>query len=359
MDEDCSDALVVMDMLEIDFFPSSHPLWQTYLELPPPGVKYLVRKGRWANLYLPISGLLRIKRLIHFCNGVKLAPGRRWVADMESVKVFFRSYDELEDPDRIAEAVDRINTGECLALLPLTQAAKKTIDRYLSIKDVDVRVIYPTFCAKYAEHISYKRDIILFVGGSWTNRSFEAKGGREVCEAWLRIYKDFPDYKFVLLSDPPREYAERMRGIGAKIGHAPREILLTEIYPYTKVIVLPSMMDTVGYSVIEAMNYGAVPIVADHFAMPEIVGDAGITLRVPTGLWRKDGSFNPLFQEELSEGPFQDLVEKLADSIHQLLSDDMLWQTFSERARKRMRSPPFSINYRNQKVLEVYLKTVQ
>jgi glycogen synthase len=51
----------------------------------------------------------------------------------------------------------------------------------------------------------------------------------------------------------------------------PREKLLSEVYPRSKIIILPSMMDTVGYSVMEAMNYGVVPIVSDHFALPEIV----------------------------------------------------------------------------------------
>jgi hypothetical protein len=77
-------------MIEVDFFPSRHPLWQTYLESPPEGVKYLVRSGAFGTMYLALSSILRNKRIAHFCNGVKLAPWRKWVADMESVKVFFQ-----------------------------------------------------------------------------------------------------------------------------------------------------------------------------------------------------------------------------------------------------------------------------
>lgn len=346
-------------MNEIDLFPSRHPLWQTYLEAPPSGVKYLVREGWWAKLYLSVSCFLRYKRLIHFCNGVKLAPNRRWVADMESVKVLFHSYDELEDPSKVERAVNRILTGECVALLPLTEAAKKTVEKYLGLKDVNIRVIYPTFYTKYTIQYHEARDIILFVGGSWTNRSFEAKGGREVCEAWLRIQKDFPEYKFVMLSNPPPDYAVRMKESGAWIGSVTRKIILTEIYPRTRVIILPSMMDTVGYSVIEAMNFGAVPVVSDHFAMPELVGDAGVILRAPTGLWRQDGRFNPLFQEELGEGPFEDLINDIADSLHILLTDESFWRTLSEKAIKRMRAPPFNVEHRNQSLLEVYNKAIQ
>jgi glycosyltransferase involved in cell wall biosynthesis len=346
-------------MIEVDFFPSRHPLWQTYLESPPGGVKYLVRSGTFGTMYLALSSILRTKRLAHFCNGVKLAPWRKWVADMESVKVFFKSYEELEDEKKIQSAIERVMTGQCAALLPLTWAAKRTINRYLSIRDVDIKVIYPTFYSKYGSRYFEKRDIILFVGGSWRDLSFEAKGGREVCEAWLRIHKDFPDYQFVVLSEPAPRYVARLKEVKAFIGSLPRKTLLTEIFPRAKVIVLPSMMDTVGYSVIEAMNYGVVPVVSDHFAMPELVGDAGIILKAPTGLWRSDGSHNPRFHEELSEGPFHELAERIADSLHMLLSDDSLWQNLSNKAVKRMRSPPFSVESRNQSILEVYQKALQ
>jgi glycosyltransferase involved in cell wall biosynthesis len=220
-------------------------------------------------------------------------------------------------------------------------------------------VIYPTFYSKYESRYFEKRDIILFVGGSWRDLSFEAKGGREVCEAWLTIHKDFPDYQFVLLSDPAPSYVARLKEVKAVIGPLPRKALLTEIYPRAKAIVLPSMMDTVGYSVIEAMNYGVVPVVSDHFAMPELVGDAGIILKAPTGLWRSDGSHNPRFREELFEGPFHELAERIADSLHMLLSDDSLWHNLSNKAKKRMKSPPFSVESRNQSILQVYRKALQ
>lgn len=340
--------------LSIDLFPSLHPLWSTFLEKPPEGVRYLVRRGFRGKAYLALSSVFGSRRLIHFCNGVKLAPRRRWVADLESAKVLFRDYRSMFTTEAQNKAQERIETGECRCLLPLTEAAKRTLARFLRLSNIPVRTLYPSFYTGLKARTAAQKDIILFIGGAHIDRSFAAKGGREVAEAWMSIHNDYRDFRLLMLSTPPPQLAARLKSAGVEICTLPREKLLTEIYPRARVILLPSMMDTVGYSVIEAMNFGVVPIVSDHFALPEIVGDAGIVLHSPTGLWLRDGTPNLSFHQELSEGPFIELVEKIADALHRLLSDDEESSKFSQKAHARMKSPPFSLEYRNRVLKEIY-----
>lgn len=347
----------VGDELVLDLFTSSHPLWRTLLEKPPEGIRYVERRGNRGNLYLVLSGLARVKKLIHFCNGVKLAFGRRWVADMESVKVFFPTYESMYDSDAVASAQRRLETGECKYIMPLTKAAQKTIERFIKPKS-PVKVVYPTFYSAFNIDINTKRDTVLFVGGSWTDKSFQAKGGVEVAEAWLRLYRSFPTYRMVMLSSPPPNLVKRLNDAGVEVGAVPRRRLLQEIFPRSRVILLPSMMDSVGYSVLEAMNFGVVPVVSDHFAMPEIVDDAGVIVRAPAKLWYEDGSPNLRFKEVLQTGPFEELTGKLADVLTVLLSDDDYWGAMSEKAFKRICSPPFSIDYRNNVLKQVYTEAL-
>ncbi len=347
-----------MQELEIDLYPSKHPLWGSLITSPPQGVRYRIRDGIRGKAYLVFSSALRVKRLIHFCNGVKPAYGRRWIADMESVKVFFKNYEEMLDPDKISAAEDRIRTGKCMALLPLTEAAKRTLIKFFNLRDIKVKVVYPTVHEDNAPQPIQNRDIVLFVGGSWEDRSFEAKGGREVAYAWLEIKKSYPAYRFIMLSSPPVRLADELRKAGVETGYVPRSRLLSDIYPRTRLIVLPSMMDTVGYSVLEGMYCGAVPVVSDHFAMPELVGDAGVIVPVYTRLWMPDGTPNYGFKQELLDGFSHELVEKLVDVHHSLLSDDGLWLRLSERCVKRMRSPPLSVEHRNLELRSVYEEAV-
>jgi len=340
----------------VDLFPSPHPIWRTLLEKPPVNVVYKVWNGLKGRAYLILTSIFPRDRIIHFCNGVKIAYNRRWVADMESVKVLFKSYYHMEDSDSITAAQERLETGDCAALLPLTNAAKKTLERILNLKRFHVRVIYPSFYTDIKTTFSERRDLILFIGGSYLNKSFEAKGGREVLLAWLDLYKIYPDYKLLMITNPPQDYLKIAKDIPNLqiVNFMSREKLLSEVYPRSKIIILPSMMDTVGYSVIEAMNYGVVPIVSDHFAFPEIVGSSGFIVKVPVKLWRDDGSPNLNFYEALSNGPFSEVSEKIADAVHVLLSDEALWERYSRKSYEKMINPPFNIDFRNEQLREVY-----
>ncbi len=342
--------------LTVDLFLSPHPIWRTLLEKPPVNVVYKVWDGLRGRVYLILTSIFPRNRIIHFCNGVKLAHNRRWVADMESAKVFFKSYPLMENPDSIMAAQERLETGDCVALLPLTNAAKKTLEKFLNLKRFYVKVIYPTFYTGVKTIFSEKRDLIVFVGGSYLNKSFEAKGGREVFLAWLALYKTYPDYKLLMITNPPQDYLKIAKDVSNLqiVNFMSREKLLSEVYPRSKIIILPSMMDTVGYSVIEAMNYGVVPIVSDHFAFPEIVGDSGFIVKVPVKLWRDDGTPNLNFYEALANGPFSEISEKIADTIHVLLSDEILWERYSHKSYERMVNPPFDIDFRNKQLKEIY-----
>ena len=346
--------------LVIDLFPSPHPIWKTLLEKPPQGVTYKVWRGFKGKAYLLFTSIFSKRRLVHFCNGVKLAYNRKWIADMESAKVLFKSYSMMENPDGIAAAQERLETGECAALLPLTRAARKTLERILNLKRFRVKVIYPTFYTNIKLSYSGKRDLIVFIGGSYLNMSFEAKGGREVILAWLELHQMYPDYKLLMITNPSQDYLKLAKNVPSIqiISFMPREKILSEVYPRSKVILLPSMMDTVGYSVIEAMNYGVVPVVSDHFAFPEIVGDSGFIIKVPAKLWRDDGTPNMNFYEELANGPFDEIRERVVDGVHVLLSDESLWEQYSNKAYEKITNPPFSINFRNAQLKEVYESAV-
>lgn len=62
---------------------------------------------------------------------------------------------------------------------------------------------------------------------------------------------------------------------------------LADIYCATKVYFQPSLHESFGCAVAEAMICGCIPVVADRYALPEVVGGAGILidpLRVDTGI---------------------------------------------------------------------------
>jgi len=77
----------------------------------------------------------------HFCNGAKPLRSKSWVVDLESVRVFFRSYEELDEPDAVNRVLERLEP--CKAVLPLSEAAERTVIRHLGISTKRVEVVYP------------------------------------------------------------------------------------------------------------------------------------------------------------------------------------------------------------------------
>jgi glycosyltransferase involved in cell wall biosynthesis len=86
---------------------------------------------------------------------------------------------------------------------------------------------------------------------------------------------------------------------------------LAQSYASARVLVVPSTApEGMGLVVAEGMAFGLPVIVSDQAALKEVVGDAGVIVRIGD-------------------------AEALAYAIHALLQDDERWRLLSDRARKR------------------------
>lgn len=93
------------------------------------------------------------------------------------------------------------------------------------------------------------------------------------------------------------------------LGFVPTEDM-PGLYQGARVMVFPSLMETFGKPLIEAMQCG-VPVVASNCTpIPEVVGDAGVLV-------------NPLD------------VQEMAAAIHRVVVDDVLWQELVHRGLQR------------------------
>jgi glycosyltransferase involved in cell wall biosynthesis len=120
----------------------------------------------------------------------------------------------------------------------------------------------------------YGKNIVLFVG-----RLAEEKN----LELLIRAAKG-SSYKFVLVgTGPVREYLEHMVGwMGLKnvvfTGYVP-DSELPDFYSAASVFVLPSLSDTYGIVLIEAMSAGCPVIGVDVGGIPDVINGRGILIR--------------------------------------------------------------------------------
>jgi glycosyltransferase involved in cell wall biosynthesis len=337
----------------IDLCLSNHPIWASLIEKPPEGIHYRIFKSNfYSKIYFRLANIFPfLINPTHFCNGAKPLKSKPWVVDLESVKVFFKKYEDLENIDAINKTMERLEKSR--KILPLSEAAKKTIIRYLNIDMNKIEVVYPAIKIHRTKPIIRKKGTIniLFIGGA-----FEAKGGREVLAAFKKIARK--DVKLTIVGNFKEEYLKSIRELNIEAYKSlPRSKILNEIYPKADIFVMPSFMDTVGYVYLEAMSFGIPIIYSDYFAAPELVGDAGIKVKLPISLWREDGSYNPDFWKNLNKVEyFEEVADKVADAMHIFIEDFELRFKKGAKGIKRVVDGPVSISKRNNKLKEIYEK---
>jgi len=337
----------------IDLCLSNHPIWISLIENPPENIHYRIFKPNfYSKIYFRLANILSfLINPTHFCNGAKPLKSKPWVVDLESVKVFFKKYEDLENIDAINKAIELLEKSR--RILPLSEAAKKTIIRYLNIDINKIDVVYPAIKIHRTKPIIRKKGTIniLFIGGA-----FEAKGGREVLAAFKKIARK--DVKLTIVGNFKEEYLKSIKGLNIEAYKSlPRSKILNEIYPKSDIFVMPSFMDTVGYVYLEAMSFGIPIIYSNHFSAPELVGDAGIKVNLPISLWKEDGSYNQEFWRSLNEVEyFEEVVEAISDAMHILIENPELRLKMGINGIRRVVNGLVSIVTRNNKLKEIYEK---
>ena len=141
-------------------------------------------------------------------------------------------------------------------------------------------VFYPYMKENYKnlKKISKKTVDFLFVG-----LDFRGKGGVELLEAFNKTNNR--NIRLTFISNVPEEIKKKYskdKRINI-ISPLPREKLLKEIYPEMDIMIFPSLYESFGVVLLEALSFGLGIIAVNTYAVPEIVKNNynGILLHHP------------------------------------------------------------------------------
>jgi glycosyltransferase involved in cell wall biosynthesis len=110
---------------------------------------------------------------------------------------------------------------------------------------------------------------LLFVGTNWG-----LKGGPEVVAAFSRVSERNPDLELVLVgSDPVGPIPGRARALGRVAGST-----MPELFADSDIFVVPTHMEALGYSLLEALLQGLPAIGSTVGNQGWLIGDAGTTV---------------------------------------------------------------------------------
>ncbi len=166
-----------------------------------------------------------------------------------------------------------------------------------------------------SEDVSEKEDKILTVGVIDSERRIKLKG----IDSFVKVAEAMPEYQFTIIG-----ITGKMQN---RLGKIPKNLQMIDQIPHNellnyyksaKVYCQFSIVESFGLALAEAMFYGAIPVVMNSGALPEIVGDCGYVL------------------ENQNIGKMKGLIEKgiNAETEQRKTTQERIMTTFSLQSRK-------------------------
>jgi glycosyltransferase involved in cell wall biosynthesis len=358
-------------------------VYRTLLSHPPQGVKFVQPPASHYSEKMSVAHQLKLAawnayqrffppvaffdshgaRLIHSTNNIFVANAMPWVMDVESAEALAGFKSGRLGSSLYARFIRKqIGARRCKAVMPWSGACEQAIRNALPYQEVSekLRVVRPAMpVAGTPRKKSRKSFHLLFVG-----RVFYEKGGREALAAYDGLKEKY-DVQLTMVADVPAVLAAKYHS-DRNVSIVPPTLSsegMDSLYAKADALVFPTYMDTFGAVVLEAMAHGLPVVSTKVYCIPEMVehGKSGLLVEPPIK-WHDENLLYPFHRwpkwenfvsavRAMDAKPFS---AKLAKETEKLILDGTLGRRISSNALSRMKTGPFSIKVRNERLREVY-----
>lgn len=293
--------------------------------------------------------------------GYLLKTNKPYYVTFEDVSVFyfhnFRRWNRFISTFLIKKA---LLSKKCKGIIPWTKAAEKSFFSVFQDKRLrkKTQVIFPSILPKVKEAKEYKdsdKKNVLLVG-----KAFLRKGGYDLILAFKKL--NMKNVKLQIVSEIPKSIMNEVKDmknieIYNNISNEKKEQLFKDAYVY----VMPTHMDTLGWTFFEAMSCGVPCIGANHFSTPEIISNNkdGLIVESNTcslfdsnGLHKmpKKKSFN--HNKELLY-PKTEYVNELHSKLKKVLTDSEFRNKLAKNALEKTKSGKMSVERKKREIKEI------
>src|SRR3989344_2776334 len=347
-----------MKKIKIKTIFGSHQIYQEIVNYPPEGVKYIgvskaTAKGEYyqnkkikeffgnilKKINLPRMIFVRSGNfdIVHSSRGIIPITNKPWVMDIEHVHSFFGLDSRLIKNKFWKKFIERrLEEKNCKAILCHCEATRQAFFEYLD-------------CSKFKDKIK----VISMVS------DFLAKAGPQILEAFSNIEKRNKNVELWFRGNVPEELkkkynSENIQFINYFGNIIPRDKLLKDFYSKGDIFLYPTLSDSFGYSLIDAL-VSKMPIIGTNlFAVPEIVekNKNGLIIKLPE-YYLKEGYFQyyPLNKLEEHQG---EIVRSIETSLEKLIKNKNLRIKMGKESYKKISMGKFSIERRNKQLKKIY-----
>ena len=238
--------------------------------------------------------------------------------------------DEL-DPDGVETMAKRSAIESADAIICISESTRRDLQERYAIPDARITVTY--LASDLTNEMGFGPEAIpetpyfIFLGNRGVYKNFA-----RTLLAFSRIAKEWRELKLCVVGDALNGNevelvrALNLEGRVVQMGFID-DAHLAKLYRCSEALCYPSLYEGFGIPPLEAMTCGTVVITSDRSSLPEVVGDAAITV-------------NP------------DSVEEIAEALLSLRSLGSRRQAFIERGLERARQ--FNWNETARRTIEVY-----
>jgi len=361
--------------------------YQEMVKHPPEGIDYLgidqgVKEGKYyerkklkekIGLILQSLKIPRIMPifpgnfdLIHSSRGIiplQILSNKPWIMDIEHVHSFFGLNPEFIKNKFWKKFIEFVlSRKNCKAILCHCEATRQAFFYYLDcskFKD-KIKVVYPALHITPIKKENNNKIVILSVISIFNN-----KGGPQILKAFSVLEKKYKNIELILKADVPEEFkkaysSKNIKYIGYLTEIIPRDKLLKDLYSKADIFLYPTMSDSFGASLLDAM-IAKLPIVTTNlFAIPEIVenGKNGLVFKIPNYHLKK-GYVQSYSWKELKNKDERIFIERIIHSLEKMILNKNYRQKMGEISFMRVKKGKFSIEKRNKKMLEIYKKALK
>lgn len=280
-----------------------------------------------------------------------------WVADVEEVhylNAFCRRFPDKMNSFGLSLIKKGLNSNYCKRIIPLSDYSKKTVLNFAG-KNLEEKITVSFPATKPAKKIKTKEKekiSLLFVATEprYKGTEFVFSAFRELRKKYdieLNCYgnfsektiKQFPEINFDFVS--ATEFKEK-------------------VLPQNNILLMPSLMESFGFTALEAFANSIPVISSDIMALPEINQEnkTGFLIKFPEE-YHKKLFFNPFnFSLESNKLNKKGITSQLIQKTSLLVEDSSLRKHFGRNALREIEKGKFSFKNKKKKMKEIFEETL-
>jgi glycosyltransferase involved in cell wall biosynthesis len=371
-----------MKEIKIKQIFGTHQIYQEIVNFPPEGIQYLgvsgeTKKGEYyekkkiKEFLSKILQTLKIPRIMHVKPGnydlihssrgilpLQIFNKKPWVMDIEHVSSFTGLDMNTLKKKNVKKFIERkLSSKYCKAILCHCEATRQSFFKHLNCEKFKekIKILYPSSHLIPLNKVKSKKIKILCLSSN-----FKGKAGFQTLKVFERLSEKYSKIEFIFKADVPEKLRriyeiKNIKYVPYFNSIIPREKLLKDFYLKSDIFFYPTITDSFGYSLIDAL-VAKLPIVSTNlFAVPEIVKDKknGFVVKIPD--YKLEERYSQSFPYNKLKGKKEEsFIKDLIKALSKLIENKKLRERMGKESFKLISEGKFSIKERNKKLKRIY-----